>query len=283
MTFFRAKWILLSLLIISTIYLWLVILEKTNDSLLRVSFLDIGQGDSIFIEAPNGNQVLIDGGANRQVLQQLAKQMPFYDRSLDLVIATHSDLDHIGGLPFVFDRYKVAGFMEPGVRANTSADIALILKAKKAKNYILARRGMRVVLEPDIYFDILFPDRDPVGMETNTASVVGRLTYGETSFLLTGDSPSEIETYLVNLDAESLSADVLKAGHHGSKTSTSDRFVAVVNPELAIISAGRDNRYGHPHQVVLDTLARYGVSVLNTANQGVINLLSDGRQIVVEN
>lgn len=282
MTFFRAKWILLFWLVVITVYLWFIVWEKTNNSLLRVSYLDIGQGDSIFIQAPNGNQVLIDGGANRQVLQELAKQMPFYDRSLDLVIATHPDADHIGGLPFVFDRYQVAGFMEPGVRADTSADKALVLKAKKAKNYILARRGMRVVLAPEIYFDILFPDRDPVGMETNTASIVGRLTYGEASFLLTGDSPAEIETYLINLDAGSLVADVLKAGHHGSKTSTSDRFVAVVNPSLAIISAGKDNRYGHPHQVVLDTLARYGVKILNTADLGAINLLSDGEKIAVE-
>lgn len=121
---------------------------------------------------------------------------------------------------------------------------------------------------------ILFPDRDPSGMETNAASVVARLVYGESEFMFTGDSPQNIENYLVS--SGDLSSDVLKAGHHGSKTSTGSNFISAVSPEYVVISVGKDNRYGHPNQEVLDTLTNFGAKILRTDTFGRLIFKSDG-------
>ena len=130
-----------------------------------------------------------------------------------------------------------------------------------------------------MYLNILFPDRDNEDWETNTASIVTKLTYGDTSFLLTGDSPIAIEKYLSMIDGKNLKSDVLKAGHHGSRTSTSESFASLVSPEYAVISAGKDNRYGHPHKEVLDILEKIKATILKTYELGTISFSSDGEKI----
>ncbi len=249
---------------------------------MTVAFLNIGQGDSIFIESPSGNQVLIDGGPDRSVLREISKVIPFYDRNIDLVLATHPDADHIGGLVDIISRYKVGLFMEPGTESDTSIYKELETRIKKPEiNKIEARQGMVVDLGSGAMLEILFPVLDPSGMETNTSSIVARLVYGESEFLLTGDSPLNIEDYLVDSGVD-LDSDVLKAGHHGSKTSTSETFVKAVDPEYAVISAGKDNRYGHPHQEVLNILEKNNVKVLNTATEGRIIFKTDGVNLRVK-
>ena len=245
--------------------------------ILTVAFLDVGQGDAIYIEAPNGNQVLVDGGAGKQVLRALGEVMPFYDHSLDVVIATHPDADHIGGLPFVLDRFAVGAVLEPGVTAETGVYREFEeLLADGSPIRILARRGMKLELDQGVSLDIFFPDQDPTGWETNTASIVAQLTYGENEFLLTGDSPIKIEQYLLGRDGEALQSDVLKAGHHGSRTSSASEYISAVHPQYAVISAGKDNRYGHPHQEVLDILNKVGAKILRTDELGTIIFQSDG-------
>jgi competence protein ComEC len=203
--------------------------------------------------------------------------MPWYDRSIDVVMESHPDADHIGGLPDVFANYKVGVFMEPGVHSSTTVDNEVEKDViKEPTKEILARRGMVVDLGGGARLEILFPDQDVSGWETNNASIVARLVYGENEFLLTGDSPTKIEDYLMGLDIKSLESDVLKAGHHGSRTSTSLPFLAAVNPQYAVISAGKDNKYGHPHQEVLDNLNSYGVKILRTDQSGRIVFQSDG-------
>ena len=183
--------------------------------------------------------------------------MPFYDRSLDIVIESHPDSDHINGLAEVLKRFNVGLVMESGVGNNNQAykEIEKIIDDNGIQK-ILARRGMRINMGNGVYMDILFPDRDVFGLDTNTASIVAKLNYGSASFLFTGDSPKSIEKYLVSLDGKNLQSNVLKIGHHGSKTSTSEQFLGYVDPEYAVISAGKNNRYGHPHQEVLDLLNR---------------------------
>ena len=132
------------------------------------------------------------------------------------------------------------------------------------------------------FLDILFPDRDVPGLETNTASIVAKLTYGATSFLFTGDSPKSIEGYLAALEGPGLDSDVLKVGHHGSKTSTSDELLGLVSPSYAVISAGAGNRYGHPHAAVLDALSRFGVERLGTYERGTIIFKSNGTDVWLE-
>lgn len=264
-------------LIIANSFVWYIVWRETPRRIMTVAFLDVGQGDAIYIEAPNGNQVLIDGGSGRQVLRALGEVMPFYDRSLDVVIATHPDADHIGGLPFVLQRFAVGAIIEPGVESETGVyqEFEKIM-TDDSRRHLLARRGMKLELDQGVSLDILFPDRDPTDWETNTASIVARLTYGENSFLLTGDSPIKIEKYLLGLDGQNLKSDVLKVGHHGSRTSSAPEYVAAIHPSYAIISAGLKNRYGHPHQEVLDILTKIDAVILRTDELGTIIFHSDG-------
>ena len=280
----NTTWLLLVVLLVASVFVVYAVFVGENDGLLTVSFLDVGQGDAIFIEAPNGTQMLVDAGSGKQVLRELQKVMPFYDRSIDIVLATHPDKDHIGGMPGVLERFLVSQFIEPGVLADSGTYTALLglVESERAK-HVLARRGMKIHLDENVYFEILFPDRDVSGLETNTASVVGKLVYRETSFLLTGDSPKNIEHFLVTLDGNlpvgNLDVDVLKAGHHGSKTSSSEEFVMATSPEFTVISAGKDNQYGHPHREVVELLRASGTAVLETSKGGMIVFTSDGNSV----
>ncbi|MDQ5958104.1 MAG: competence protein ComEC [Patescibacteria group bacterium] len=275
------RWVFVGILFLGAVIIWNLVFWYQEKSLLKVSFLDVGQGDAILIESPSGNQVLIDGGKGRQILRVLGQALPFYDRSLDLVIATHPDADHIGGLPFVFERYEVSGVLDNGQTEDAEDFQFFSASAQKETDArFTAHAGQQIDLGDGVKLDILFPQRDMQGMETNRASVVVKLTYKETEFLLTGDLPSEIETYLAQNKDNNLTADVLKLGHHGSRTSSSEIFLKTVNPQYAVVSAGRDNRYGHPHQEVLARLKDMNIFTASTAKQGTIEFISDGYNIV---
>ncbi len=276
----RPRWLGLILLLGLVIGLWLVIFSLDFSPKLKVAFLDVGQGDAILIEGPNGNQILIDGGSGRQVLRALGRELPFYDRTINLVIATHPDADHIGGLPFVFDRYRVLGIMDNG-QTETAEDFVWFDKGakKETPTRLKARGGQTVDLGNGAKLEILFPLRDMTGLETNRASIIVRLVYGANEFLLTGDAPQEIETYLVEKYGPQLQSDVLKLGHHGSRTSSGQNFLSTIKPQYAVISAGRDNRYGHPHQEVLVRLKEMNIFTTNTAKQGTIEFISDGKTL----
>ncbi len=273
---------LLIAIVLANGVVWSVVWAEDRDGLLTVAFLDIGQGDSIFIEAPNGNQVLIDGGPGRQVLRELGRFMPPYDHSLDLVIATHPDADHIGGLIDVFERFQVTGFMDPGRQSDTLtyARLEELVVAEGAER-LLARRGMRLQLAENIFMDVLFPDRELPGKDTNDSSIVLKLSDGDNTFLLTGDASQAVENYVLSLEGTGLQADVLKAGHHGSKTSSGRAFVATVKPEHAVISVGGDNRYGHPHEEALANLQEFAGAVWRTDEHGRIIFKSDGSTLNV--
>ena len=283
MAWFKTQYrkIFLAILIVFIIGFGFLLWQAQQPRLLKVAFLNIGQGDAIYIEAPNGNQVLIDGGPGRQVLRALGRVMPWTDHSLDLVIATHPDADHIGGLPAVLERYQVALVMDNGQPSDTSYyqawAAASALTVKHGANKILAKRGQRIVLDQakNGFLDILFPLDIPTGKDTNDGSIVARLTFGQSSFLLTGDATLKVEGNLLALDPAGVKAVVLKAGHHGSKTSSGPDFVRAVAPAYAIISAGLHNRYGHPHQSVLDTLTAAGATIFRTDEQGTIVCTSD--------
>jgi competence protein ComEC len=257
-------------------------MKLSDTQRLTVSFLDVGQGDAIFIETPNGTQILIDGGPNGGVLRELGKRMSFFDRSIDMILVSHPDMDHVGGLPELFDRFSVKHLLVSGVSSDNSAYEEMMNGAKKENTDIrFARRG-RIVLDQEhgIFLDILFPDREVTGLETNMSSVVMKLIYRETSFLFTGDSPQAIEKYLISQDPKVLDVDVLKLGHHGSKTSNSEEFLLNTSPEYAIISAGKGNSYGHPHKEVLDLLNKDNIPYLDTMDVGTIVFESDGKSLV---
>lgn len=265
--------------------LYILYSRSHHSNLLTVSFLDIGQGDSIYIEAPNGKQMLIDGGPNDSVLAQLAKVMPWGDRSIDVVLATHADADHIGGLASVIKQYNVSKVIENGATSKTRTfeNLENIILENKVEK-IIARRGMHIILDAqkNIYFDILFPDRDVSKFtESNDGSIVGKLIYGNESFMLTGDATKFTENLIMhNENLEMLHSQVLKLGHHGSHTSSSQLWLEKVNPGIAIISAGKNNRYGHPHKETLDSLSNLNIPYLTTYQKGTIIFKTDGVKIM---
>jgi len=254
--------------------------QASEPGKLTVSFLDVGQGDSIFIEAPNGRQMLIDGGANASVLSGLGQVMGFFDRSIDVVLATHPDKDHIGGLPFVFERYKVGEYVDSVADGEAGAYRKLLdLVEEEGSETMYGLRGTVIELDPEaqVYFHILYPMPDEFAIdETNDLSIVGKLIYGDTSFMLTGDAGKIPELMMTSTDGEYLKSSVLKAGHHGSDTSSAPSFIRAVDPQYAVISAGRDNSYGHPHPSVIETLERENIEILETAEEGTITFVSNG-------
>ena len=276
------KYYFLGILFLGAVFVWYAVLAETRSG-LKVAFLDVGQGDAIFVEAPNGNQVLIDGGPNKSVLRALSKQMPFYDRTVDGIILTHPHLDHYGGLVDVLDNYKINFETDSGNDNPESKGFDIYarkLEEKKAKR-IFAKRGMRVNLDKGLYLDILLPVINKKGMSAHDEMVVARLIYGNNSFLLTGDMEDNLENYLLGFGG-SLRSDVLKVGHHGSKTSTSENFLGAIRPSLAVISVGKNNKYGHPKKEIIDRLAKFEIPILRTNEKGTIIIKSDGEKIIVK-
>lgn len=268
--------VLLVVLVLSSIFVWQRVWAG-GEGILTVAFLNVGQGDAIFIEGPTGNQILIDGGRGRVVLPELGAVMPLLDTSIDVVIATHPDADHIEGLIAVLERYDVGALIESGNQSDTAVYRAYDVQAQaEGSPRIKARNGMHVDLGAGVVLRILYPVGDVSEEESNASSVVAQLTYGATEVLLTGDAPIRIEEELVHRESVRLSSDVLKLGHHGSRTSSSDKFLSVVRPKFVIVSAGEGNRYGHPHSEVLEKSARHGAIILRTDTDGRIVFESDG-------
>lgn len=248
---------------------------------LTFAMLDVGQGDGLFIESPTGTEVLVDGGPPGHEMPALGRMMPFFDHSIDAIIVTNPDEDHLGGFLDVLKSYAVGQVFEPGTTNDSKiyGNLENEIKEKHIPDTV-ARRGMRLDLGGGAVIDILFPDRDVSGWTSNDGSIVARLTYGATSVMLTGDATMQTESLILADNTEAaLRSTVLKVGHHGSRTSTSPAFVAAVAPAYAVISDGVDNKYGHPHQETLDTLADFGAKVFRTDLLGTIVMKSDGQNV----
>lgn len=252
------------------------------DGNVTVHVLDIGQGDSIFITGPSGQQILIDGGPDNSALAGVGRRMSFFDRSIDLLVVTHPDLDHTFALPELLKRYTIKTALITGVLHNQPryAEFLALLRSKKIP-VIIADPVKDIDLGDSLRLDVLWPLPIYLGMEEppeggNNTSIVARLTYGEDSILFTGDM-EEVEENAVLASGADLRADILKLGHHGSKTSTSTGFLLAVDPDLALISAGRNNKFGHPHNVVLDRLKKFGVTYRSTALEGTVTVEMDGK------
>ncbi|OHA90882.1 MAG: hypothetical protein A2665_00095 [Candidatus Zambryskibacteria bacterium RIFCSPHIGHO2_01_FULL_46_30] len=279
----HSREVILGILFLSNVFVWIAVYQRQPGDILTVYFLDVGQGDAIFIDSPQHGRVLVDGGANRKVLSELGNILPFADKRIDVVVETHPDKDHIGGLPEVISRYEVGMFLEPGVESENAIDDELKKRVRqKDIPDVLARRGMVLNFGDGVKLIMLFPTQDVTNWETNRASIVAKLVYGDKSFLLTGDSPIAIENVLINLEPNFLDSDVLKAGHHGSRTSTSLTYAEAVSPEYAVISAGEDNSYGHPHKEVLDILEKVGAKIVSTIESGTIKFETNGKTLEIK-
>lgn len=271
--------ILLLMLGASAAVIWSAVFYLESRQNLLVTFFDVGQGDAILVESA-GHQILIDGGPGDRILSKLGKEMPFWDRDIDLLILTHPHADHLDGLLEVLKRYEVKMVLETGVE-HSIPEYQEWREALKSKNaeVVTARFGQRVNIGPGAFLDILSPRKHYAGRTVKNlheVNIVSRLVYGETSILLMGDAERSLEYRLLLEEPYLVDSDILKVGHHGSKTSSSDDFLKAVSPEVTIIQVGRKNRYGHPAQEVLDRLAAVGARILRNDLDGDIKIESDG-------
>jgi competence protein ComEC len=261
--------------------IYLVYLDmKSSQRVLTFAMLDVGQGDALFIESPSGIQLLFDAGPPRKIMGQLQRVMSPFDKTLDAVVVTNPDADHIGGLSEILKNYKVGMILEAGTWNDSKVfqNLKQEIENKKIPN-VLAKKGMVLHLGDGARVDILFPDRDVYMWSPNEGSLVARLSYGETSIMLTGDSTSKTEKIILDTTVPSeLLSDILKIGHHGSRSSTSTAFLKEVAPRYALISNGEDNNYGHPHREVLANILSSGAETLRTDLLGTIIMRSDGKK-----
>ena len=266
------------------LFTWPYVLKA---QVLTVTFFDVGQGDAILIETPQGHQILIDGGPDEKVLEKLGTRMPFWDTRLDLVVLTHPDKDHVGGLIDVLDFYEVDNVLWTGVEKDTNLFQewmkGLEKEQEQGTRVIIAQAAQKIAWSSsDVAFlDILYPFKNLQGTKprkVNDTSIVAKLIYGQDSFLLPGDISQTTENILVINDVD-LAADVLKAAHHGSKSSSMEAFIRAVNPLLTVIQVGGDNRYGHPYQEVLDRFSFNGIAILRTDQNGDILIRSNGNSL----
>ncbi|MEQ6050900.1 MBL fold metallo-hydrolase [Lysinibacillus capsici] len=239
---------------------------------MQVHFIDVGQGDSILIESPSGKTMLIDGGvkgAGQQIVSYL-KELGI--NKLDIVVATHPDADHIGGLIPVLDNMTIEQFYDSG-KVHTSQTFEEMLTRIDEKNipYHVPKIGDDIEFDKNVNVKVL--NANDQATDNNDASIVLKMTYGNVSFLLTGDAGVALEKEMLQYDVK---ATVLKAGHHGSNTSSSEEFIQAVKPEVTILSYGEDNKYGHPHAEIVDRLQAIGSKIYATADLGTITVSTDG-------
>lgn len=261
-------------LVAGAVWLWS---PAVSEGVLTVRFLDVGQGDAIHIVSPDGFEMLIDGGPDASVLRELASGRSFFDRDVDIVVATHPDTDHVSGLVDVLARYDVDFIFETEVDHDAPAAVAFDGAAgTEGARRVVAQTGQAIQLGASTTVRILSPLGDTANWRSNAASIIVQVIYGDIEFMLTGDAPNTVEDYLVGEFGQSLESDVLKLGHHGSDTSSSALFLATVNPSYAVVSAAFDNRYGHPHKEVIERTLASGAEMVSTAEEGTLTFKTDG-------
>ncbi len=269
------------------IFAWGVVLTLPDDK-LRVFFLDVGQGDAILIQAPTGKQVLIDGGPDpRVILNRLSEHLPFWDRSLDMVVLSHPHEDHSAGLLAILSSYSVGSAMEsPMGSASTSYRQWKRLIDLKGIELTIARAGQVIPLGAGARLDVISPPSPPwegTSSDIDTNGVVMRLVYGETSVLFMADVSQDGEVFLLGQEPE-LRSTVLKVGHHGSGFATSQPFLDKVRPDVAIVSVGAGNPFGHPSPEVVERLSdRVGSqNLLLTKDHGSIEVITNGKRLWIK-
>ena len=256
------------------------------DGRLHVTFADVGQGDAVLITTPSGQNILVDGGPDALAASRLiGKKVPFWDRSIELVALTHAHSDHVAGLTEALGRYEVKHIIEREVQYDTAAYQAWRRAvAEEGATVTQARPGQVLVFSDGVYVQVLGPPQELMrgtASDVDNASVVLRVVYGQVTFLLTGDIFAEAEAVLV--DGVPIDSDVLKAAHHGSRSSSSDDFLGRVSPVAAVISVGEENRFGHPHQEAVSALLEHVDPDLLfvTKDDGAVEFITDGTRLEV--
>jgi len=275
---------LAGILFLLNVFAWQEAFYLSGANNLKVYFLDVGQGDAIFIETPQSRQILIDGGPDSTIIEKLQDLMPPLDKTIDLVILTHPEKDHMQGLIEVLQRYKIDYILWTGVLRKTPEYqkwIEVLNEEQEQGAKLIIADAQKAVIASGAKINILYPLENLSGQElkdSNDSSIVFSLVFGKNEFLFTGDITSKTERFFLSNEYD-LKSDVLKVPHHGSKYSTSDYFLENANPWLAVISSGKENPYGHPTPEVLQRLEKFGIKVLRTDTDGDIKIISDGESI----
>lgn len=255
---------------------WLTFRPDHN---LEVDFLDVGQGDSILIQTPYGQNILIDGGSDSSVIGELGRELPWWDKQIDLMILTHPHDDHVSGLVEVIKRYEVKKIIYTGV-THSSPNYLAWLESIREENIplVIIDKPQTINFGLDCWLEIIYPQKSFLGKDMsniNNSSIISRLVFGQTRFLFAGDAEEEIERELIDLEIN-LSADVFKASHHGSDTSNTEDFLDLINPRIVVIQVGEDNKFGHPSLRALKRFERLGAQIFRTDLDGVVEVVSDG-------
>lgn len=249
---------------------------------LKVVFIDAGQGDGILVQTPGGKNILIDTGPDDRAVPEFLRSRGV--KSVDVLVTTHPHADHIGGASAVLGSWPVKRVYDSG-KPHASPIYERYLErvkplVKEGKTvFKRARSGDRIEVEPGLVMDVVHP-AEPLPDDPNDASVVLKLSFGEVSFLFTGDIGREAEGDILKRKAD-VRADILKVGHHGSRTSTSAEFLEQVKPKVAVIQSGRNNEYGHPHRETLERLGRQGIQIYRNDRDGTVSVSTDGKRFTV--
>lgn len=252
--------------------------SQVQSNKMLVHYIDVGQGDCILIQVNNKN-LLIDSGPKSDKKKFLNYLNSLNLKKLDYVIATHPHEDHIGNMANVINSYKITDFYAPKIQSNTKTFENMVdaLKSKKLKINVIKRGTSTINLGNNTRVTIFSPTKNDYE-NLNNYSPVMKIEYGKTSFLFTGDAQNDIEKEILS-NNDDISADILKIGHHGSSTSTSENFLKKVNPSIGVISVGEGNVYNHPNDDILERLKKNEITIYRTDTNGTIILSSDGKSI----
>lgn len=256
-------------------------------SSLSVTFVDVGQGDGIVVKTPSNRIFVIDGGANKVIEKTVSKRASMFTKKVHALLATHPDADHITGLIPVLKHFNVTKIVESPAKGKTgifeTLESSIIEEKKNGAQVHIGNAGDVLDFGDGVMFTIVAPyDELWNGEDTNDESVTGILSYGDHRFLLTGDLPTSREAGVIASGLVPRNITVLKAGHHGSKYSSGEVFLNYLKPTYSVISAGRDNRYGHPNPEAMERLEKNSKVVMSTIDYGSITFITDGRNMRIK-